>query len=120
MNPAGRDGVFPLGRFRFACGQELEEAHLTYRVLGEPAADGSNLVLVPTAYGGWPEDFDWLLGPIVDPGRWCLVVVSQSLPASGGLGLRQCGVLCGEGLAAPLSTPWSPQPGGDAGHLAGM
>ena len=97
MSGGGRDGLFPLGRFRFACGLELEEAHLAYRVFGELAADGANLVLVPTAYGAWPEDFDWLVGPILDPRRWCVVVVSQfgngrsSSPSNSAMGLAEGG-----------------------------
>jgi homoserine O-acetyltransferase len=97
VSEIGRDAVFSLGRFRFACGLELEAAHLTYRVFGELAADGANLVLVPTAYGFWPEDVDWLVGPILDPGRWCVVVVSQfgngrsSSPSNSAMGLAEQG-----------------------------
>ena len=97
MSVACRDAAFPLGPFRFACGHALREAHLAYRVFGEPAADGSNLVLVPTAYGAWPEDLDWLVGPVLDPGRWCVVVVSQfgngrsSSPSNSAMGLAEDG-----------------------------
>lgn len=97
MSEAARDALFSLGRFRFACGQELEDAQLAYRVFGEPAADGANVVLVPTAYGAWPEDLDWLVGPILDPGRWCVVVVSQfgngrsSSPSNSAMGLAEQG-----------------------------
>ena len=97
MRAGGLDAVFPLGRFSFACGQALEEAHLAYRVFGELAADGSNLVLMPTSYGAWPEDIDWLVGPILDPERWCVVVVSQfangrsSSPSNSTMGLAEGG-----------------------------
>jgi homoserine O-acetyltransferase len=97
VNAAGRDAAFSLGHFRFTCGQELEDAHLAYRVFGELAADGANLVLVPTAYGAWPEDLAWLVGPILDPGRWCVVVVSQfgngrsSSPSNSAMGLAEHG-----------------------------
>ena len=95
MSGGGRDGLFRLGRFRFDRGQELEEAQLAYRVFGELASDGANLVLVPTAYGAWPEDLDWLVGPILDPQRWCVVVVSQfgngrsSSPSNSAMGLAE-------------------------------
>jgi homoserine O-acetyltransferase len=93
----GRDALFPLGPFRFACGQALAEAHLAYRVYGELDGAGANLVLVPTAYGAWPEDCDWLVGPILDPDRWCVVVVSQfgngrsSSPSNSAMGLAEQG-----------------------------
>lgn len=97
MKAEGRNAVFALGPFRFACGQHLKQAHLAYRVHGELAADGSNLVLMPTAYGAWPEDLDWVVGPILDPLRWCVVVVSQfgngrsSSPSNSAMGLAETG-----------------------------
>ncbi|MFM7314580.1 MAG: alpha/beta fold hydrolase [Cyanobium sp.] len=74
--PVG-DQRFNLGTFMLTCGQDLPEAHLSYRVIGELNADRSNLVLMPTSYGAWPEDLAWTVGPILDPHRWCVVVVSQ-------------------------------------------
>jgi homoserine O-acetyltransferase len=97
VSTTGRDGIFPLGRFRFACGQELPEAHLAYRVTGALAPDRSNLVLIPTAYGAWPEDLDWIVGTLLDPRRWCVVVVSQfgngrsSSPSNSAMGLAEDG-----------------------------
>ena len=97
MRGSGRDAVFALDRFSFACGQTLERAYLSYRVFGELAADGSNLVLMPTSYGAWPEDIDWVVGPILDPERWCVVVVSQfgngrsSSPSNSPMGLAEGG-----------------------------
>jgi homoserine O-acetyltransferase len=97
MRGSSRDAIFPLGRFSFACGQTLENAHLAYRVFGELAADGTNLVLMPTSYGAWPEDIDWVVGPILDPERWCVVVVSQfgngrsSSPSNSPMGLAEGG-----------------------------
>ncbi|MFM9047248.1 MAG: alpha/beta fold hydrolase, partial [Cyanobium sp.] len=97
MSTPGRDAEFPLGHFSFACGQALEEAHLAYRVFGELAADRSNLVLMPTSYGAWPADIDWVMGPILDPARWCVVVVSQfgngrsSSPSNSAMGLAESG-----------------------------
>ncbi|MEB3324938.1 MAG: alpha/beta fold hydrolase, partial [Cyanobacteriota bacterium] len=97
MSAAGRDGVFSLGSFPLACGQELGEAHLAYRVFGELAPDRANLVLMPSSYGAWPEDIDWMVGPILDPSRWCVVVVSQfgngrsSSPSNSPMGLAESG-----------------------------
>ena len=91
------DHSFDLGRFHFACGQELENARLNYRVFGELNADRSNLVLYPSSYGAWAEDIAWVVGPILDPERWCVVLVSQfgngrsSSPSNSALGLAEDG-----------------------------
>jgi homoserine O-acetyltransferase len=55
----------------------LPNAWLDYRVYGTLTGDRSNLVLYPSSYGAWPEDIDWVVGPILDPRRWCVVLVSQ-------------------------------------------
>jgi homoserine O-acetyltransferase len=55
----------------------MAAAWLDYRVYGTLAEDRSNLVLYPSSYGAWPEDIDWVVGPILDPERWCVVLVSQ-------------------------------------------
>jgi homoserine O-acetyltransferase len=73
----GRECRFRLGDLQLRSGRILAAAHLSYRVLGRLRADRSNLVLLPTAYGAWPEDLSWTVGPILDPQRWCVVVVSQ-------------------------------------------
>ena len=97
MASGGRDGLFSLGTFTFSCGQTLPEAQVAYRVFGEPAADGSNLVLYPSSYGAWPEDIDWVIGPILDPRRWCVVLVSlfgngrSSSPSTCSMGLEENG-----------------------------
>lgn len=68
---------FALGNFPVAAGGHLPDARLDYRVYGSLADDRSNLVLYPSSYGAWPEDIDWVVGPILDPERWCVVLVSQ-------------------------------------------
>lgn len=84
---------FALGDFPLATGGTLPAAWLDYRVYGTLAGDRSNLVLYPSSYGAWPEDIDWVVGPILDPERWCVVLVSQfgngrsSSPSSGDPGL---------------------------------
>ena len=87
---ASADRVYELPAFPLACGEILAKAQLNYRVYGELNAARSNLVLYPSSYGAWPEDIDWLVGPILDPRRWCVVLVSQfgngrsSSPSNGG------------------------------------
>lgn len=84
---------FALGDFPLAGGGVIPAASLDYRVYGTLAADRSNLVLYPSSYGAWPEDIDWVVGPILDPERWCVVLVSQfgngrsSSPSTGAPGL---------------------------------
>lgn len=91
----GRDGVFELGAFPLACGKQLPDARVCFRVFGELNAARSNLVLYPSSYGAWPEDIDWVIGPILDPARWCVVLVSQfgngrsSSPSNSALGLAE-------------------------------
>ncbi len=91
------DHTFPLGDLQLRSGQTLSGARLSYRVYGELRQDRSNLVLYPSSYGAWPEDIDWVVGPILDPGRWCIVLVSQfgngrsSSPSNGGPGLQEGG-----------------------------
>ena len=87
---ASADRVYELPALTLACGEILAKAKLSYRVYGELNAARSNLVLYPSSYGAWPEDIDWLVGPILDPRRWCVVLVSQfgngrsSSPSNGG------------------------------------
>jgi homoserine O-acetyltransferase len=88
---------FDLGSFPLACGETLSAAHLDYRVFGELNAERSNLVLYPSSYGAWPEDIAWAVGPILDPERHCVVLVSQfgngrsTSPSNGGPPLGQGG-----------------------------
>ncbi|MCS5700314.1 alpha/beta fold hydrolase [Cyanobium sp. FGCU-52] len=91
--------IFRLGRFRFDNGRELDDAHLSYRVFGQLAPDRSNLVLHPSSYGAWLEDLDWVVGPVLDPARWCIVLASQfgngrsSSPSNSPIGTAEQGWL---------------------------
>lgn len=90
---ATQDLIFPLGDLPLQSGALLPQARLSYRVIGDLNTDRSNLVLLPSFYGAWPEDLLWWIGPILDPRRWCVVVVSllgngrSSSPSHGGLPL---------------------------------
>lgn len=92
-----RDQRFPLGDFPLQSGRVLPEAHLEYRVHGPIEPGGANVILYPSSYGGWPDDLDWLVGPVLDPTRWCVIQVSQfgggrsSGPSNSALGLRENG-----------------------------
>jgi homoserine O-acetyltransferase len=93
----GLDAEFELGRLPLSCGKELANARLAYRVFGELNAERSNLVLFPSSYGAWPEDIDWVVGPILDPLRWCVLLVSQfgngrsSSPSNAAMGVAEQG-----------------------------
>ncbi len=94
---AAIDQRFELGALPLVSGELLADAHLSYRVYGELNAACTNLVLYPSSYGAWPEDIDWVVGPILDPHRWCIVLVSQfgngrsSSPSQGGPALQAGG-----------------------------
>jgi len=93
----GRDAVFELGPLELGCGLVLPDARLAYRMFGELNDARSNLVLYPSSYGAWPEDIDWVVGPILDPARFCVLVVSQfgngrsSSPSTSAMGLAEDG-----------------------------
>ena len=93
----GQECRFPLGDLPLRSGRILPAAHLSYQVFGALNASRSNLVLLPSSYGAWPEDLRWIVGPILDPQRWCVVLVSQfgngrsSSPSPAGLPLEPGG-----------------------------
>lgn len=70
---------FALGDFALQSGRILPDARLVYAVYGEMNADKSNVVLYPTSFGAQHTDIAWAVGPdaILDPGRWCVVVVNK-------------------------------------------
>jgi len=88
---------FDLGTFPLACGDTLPAAWLDYRVFGTLNASRSNLILYPSSYGAWPDDLSWAVGPILDPTRYCIVLVSQfgngrsTSPSNGGPPLGAAG-----------------------------
>ena len=96
---AGVDQVFELGDVALACGKTIPQARIVYRQFGELNGDRSNLVLMPTSYGARPADLAWTVGPVLDPGRYCIVIAGQfgnglsSSPSHGSMGLVEQGWL---------------------------
>jgi homoserine O-acetyltransferase len=98
----------PLGDWPLACGRTLSGARITALRIGELNAARSNLILVPTSYGARPEDLAWLVGPVFDPRRWCIVIAGQfgngasSSPSNSAMGLAEQGwvVRHGDNVAA--------------------
>ena len=89
--------LFELGDVPLRCGHTIPAARLGFLQIGTLNAERSNLVLVPTSYGARPEDLAWIAGPVLDPQRWCIVIVGMfgngvsSSPSHGGMGLAEQG-----------------------------
>jgi len=75
--PTIQEGLLELGPFPLRCGQTLRNARIGYAQIGEPNADRSNLILVPTSYGARHGDLTWLAGPVLDPERYCIVIADM-------------------------------------------
>ncbi len=80
-------GRFVLKKFPLQCGVVLPEVEVVYQIYGElnsgsgaeRSAKCTNVILYPTSYGAQHTDVDWLvrLGGILDPSRWCVVMVNM-------------------------------------------
>jgi homoserine O-acetyltransferase len=92
-----RSGRYALGDLSLTCGRTIADAQISYGVEGELNADRSNLILVPTSYGARHSDLAWLVGPVLDPDRHCIVIADMfgngqsSSPSHGGMGLAEQG-----------------------------
>jgi homoserine O-acetyltransferase len=67
-------GAFELGTFRLEGGGELADAKLVYSTYGTLNDARSNVILYPTSYGAQHTDLEWLIGPILDPTRYFIVI----------------------------------------------
>ena len=92
-----RSGQFPLGDYLLHGGQTIPEAQIGYGVAGELNQDRTNLILIPTSYGARHQDLAWMVGPLFDPDRYCIVIVDMfcngvsSSPSHGAMGLAEQG-----------------------------
>jgi homoserine O-acetyltransferase/O-succinyltransferase len=66
--------VFELGHFQLESGHVLPDAKLVYQTYGTLNAARSNVILYPTSYGAQHTDIAWLIGPILDPSRYFIVI----------------------------------------------
>lgn len=68
--------TFSAGTLELQHGGALTDARIVYQTFGEPAADGSNVVVMPTYYTGRHEDNVRMIGPgrALDPERWFIVI----------------------------------------------
>ena len=92
-----RSGDFSLGDVPLHGGQTIRNAQIGYGVAGELNQDRTNLILIPTSYGARHRDLAWMVGPIFDPDRCCIVIVDMfcngisSSPSHGAMGLTEQG-----------------------------
>lgn len=92
-----RSGCYPLGDVSLACGSTMAAAHISYGVVGQLNAERSNLILVPTSYGARHSDLAWLVGPVFDSERYCIVIAdmfgngASTSPSHGAMGLAEQG-----------------------------
>ncbi|MEB3200010.1 MAG: alpha/beta fold hydrolase [Synechococcaceae cyanobacterium] len=97
-SPAGETAeFFALGDLPLACGRTIPQARLGFLRFGTLNPGRSNLILVPGAYGSRPRDLAWLVGPVFDPERWCIIIAGlfgngvSSSPSHGGMGVAEQG-----------------------------
>ncbi len=71
--------LFALGDYLLQSGATIRDARLAYKTYGTLAADGSNAVILPTAYGGTHKDYEWLIKPgrALDPERWFSIAINK-------------------------------------------
>lgn len=70
-------GLHALGQWPLVSGGVLEDAHVGYRVWGEPNAARDNFVVLPTYYTGTDDSYAPLIGRgrALDPDRFCIVAL---------------------------------------------
>jgi len=92
-----RSGHYQLGDFQLQGGQIIPDAQIGYGIAGELNQDATNLILIPTSYGASHRDLAWMVGPLFDPDRFCIVIVDMfcngvsSSPSHGSMGLAEQG-----------------------------
>ena len=75
----GNHQIFELGDFALEGGTVLPNAKLSYVTHGKLKADGSNVILVPSAYLGDHHGFDFLIQPglALDPEKYFIVATDM-------------------------------------------
>jgi len=68
--------TFEAGDLALDSGEVLPDARIVYRVIGQPDAERSNCILLPTYYTGNHHSYDAMIGrgQALDPARWCIVI----------------------------------------------
>lgn len=92
-----RSDHFSLGDVPLHNGQTIRDAQIGYGIAGELNQDGTNLILIPTSYGARHMDLAWMVGPLFDPERYCIVIVDMfgngisTSPSHGAMGVAEQG-----------------------------
>jgi homoserine O-acetyltransferase len=71
--------VFSLGDMVLQSGLTCPEARLVYKTYGELAADKSNVIIYPSAFGGQHGDMEWIVaeGRPLDPTKYFIVIINM-------------------------------------------
>ena len=67
-------GVFELGDLAVERGGTIRNARLAWQTHGTLNAARDNVIVYPCSYGATHETQDWLIGPVLDPERWFIVI----------------------------------------------
>ncbi len=92
-----RSGHFLLGNVPLHGGQTIRNAQIGFGIAGELNQERTNLILIPTSYGARHQDLAWMVGPLFDADRYCIVIVDMfcngisSSPSHGTMGLAEQG-----------------------------
>jgi len=75
--PGNEAKEFVLDHFDFHCGVQLSKVPLVYQTYGTLNETRSNVILYPTSYGAQHTDVDWLIGSILDPSKYYIVMINM-------------------------------------------
>jgi homoserine O-acetyltransferase len=75
----GNHKVFELDTFKFESGTRLPNTKLSYVTHGKMNSDKSNVILLPSAYGGDHHGYDFLIGPgkALDPDKYFIIATDM-------------------------------------------
>lgn len=95
--------TFEAGTVPLQSGEELRAARIVYKTHGTLAPAKDNVVVLPTAFAGRHDDYEWMIGPgrALDPSRYFIVIPN----------------MLGNGLSSSPSNAPAPQHGVDFPHV---
>ncbi|MDX6253568.1 MAG: homoserine O-acetyltransferase/O-succinyltransferase [Kribbellaceae bacterium] len=69
-----QNGIFELGELPVERGGVIRDAKLSWQTHGTLSPARDNVIVYPCSYGATHETQDWLVGPVLDPERWFIVI----------------------------------------------
>ncbi|KIZ38957.1 alpha/beta fold hydrolase, partial [Rhodopseudomonas palustris] len=66
--------LFDAGDVTLQSGRVFAEMQLAYKTYGRLNAAKDNVILYPTSFGAQHSDIEWLIGPVLDPERYFIVI----------------------------------------------